>query len=82
MIPLTQRKQQLQKSIPRESGDDPPRVEELLSKFFVFPARAGMIPMAATLGDEFHGIPRESGDDPEPAKQQRQVDKYSPRERG
>ena len=68
--------------IPRESGDDPPRVEELLSKFFVFPARAGMIPMAATLGDEFHGIPRESGDDPEPAKQQRQVDKYSPRERG
>ena len=51
--------------IPRESGDDPERIERRRNPQSVFPARAGMIPKAYNQKALEKGIPRESGDDPQ-----------------
>ena len=48
----------------------------------VFPARAGMIPLARGPGTKKTGIPRESGDDPKVRKDLKALPVYSPRERG
>ena len=68
--------------IPRESGDDPNRVESHYTSSFVFPARAGMIPTATPPVLKSPRIPRESGDDPSVRAAATALVEYSPRERG
>ena len=53
-----------------------PRVE------VVFPARAGMIPIAWETSPGRYRIPRESGDDPVAKTAEAIANMYSPRERG
>ena len=48
----------------------------------VFPARAGMIPIAWETSPGRYRIPRESGDDPLAVNQWKSTGEYSPRERG
>ena len=74
--------QQITKSIPRESGDDPLDVLRGIVEDHVFPARAGMILRVFRSGKLDVRIPRESGDDPTSATLRCPQPKYSPRERG
>ena len=48
----------------------------------VFPARAGMIPIAISYTKLSASIPRESGDDPGSTTTPASPSPYSPRERG
>ena len=82
MIRRSNEKHPRSSSIPRESGDDPNRVESHYTSSFVFPARAGMIPTATPPVLKSPRIPRESGDDPSVRAAATALVEYSPRERG